>query len=209
MKLIAISGLLLLVGCASAPARRPETAMPAIADPAAPDLGGILRLIGKEGWAHACPVSEAVAYTAAHVMEPTKPGDRVLYEFSNAYGDSGAVRSGRRSPTSDIMTVLPVNGAVFARFYRIAAGPPSEGDQAWFIGFDFRTRDETMATRVFHVRVLRTVANHFVFYPSGAPGSSGSCVLNAAGEVLGINTAGRKVEDGKDVGMAVGVWGLR
>jgi S1-C subfamily serine protease len=46
-----------------------------------------------------------------------------------------------------------------------------------------------------------------MFYPSGKPGSSGSCIVNDAGEVVAINEGGYETDDKDEVGLGVGVWG--
>ena len=60
---------------------------------------------------------------------------------------------------------------------------------------------------VIEAKVVRIVALHVLFVPSGQPGSSGSCVVNEAGEVVAINEGGYTADDGGDAGLAVGVWG--
>jgi hypothetical protein len=55
--------------------------------------------------------------------------------------------------------------------------------------------------------VIRVRNGHVIYFPPGVPGTSGSCVLNEAGEVVAINTFGRDLDDQSVVGGGVGVWG--
>src|SRR5262245_19870347 len=48
--------------------------------PAAPDTSGVLRLVGRFSSAHACPISESLALTSAHVTD-LRPFDRGMPAF--------------------------------------------------------------------------------------------------------------------------------
>lgn len=180
-------------------------------------LRGSLRLIGRFSAAHACPVEPRVALTNGHVVDP-RPFDASVLPVPFAWSD-GTGASGFLVPTRlengwalergrDLARVQPLQeGDVFPYPLRVAAQAPSPGDRVYLLGFDWRNRKSAMADSVIEARVTRVVALHVIFTPSGLPGSSGSCLVNEAGEVVGINEGGYET-DAKDVaGLAVGVWG--
>lgn len=173
----------------------------------APDTRAILQLIGRWGAAHACPIAEDSALTAAHVVD-VRPFDKEvpLYPqlWTNGYGETGALQAVKAQQQLDGATLEPEEP--FAHFYSIADKAPEPGEWVWFVGYDFEKRDQAFTEHVFKVRVLRVVAHHLILSEAGKPGSSGSCVLNAKGEVVGVNTGGMVLEDHREVGMAVGVW---
>jgi hypothetical protein len=177
---------------------------------AAPDTRGILNLIGRWSVAHACPVSPLLALTAAHVAERDEASGHkglVPYHFSNGYGESGYLSDGAAAIGEDLGTLTP--GAPLVYYYKIAAMPPGAGDKLWLLAYDWRKTKSAFADRVIEAETLRIQADHIIYRGAGPLGSSGSCVLNAAGEVVGINVAGVVLEDHGAVGIAVGVWPLR
>ncbi len=172
----------------------------------APDLGGVLALAGSRGLAHACPVAPELALTSEHVVGPEFAP--FVWEGSGVVGVLGGRGLTVRDLFRDLAFVRPYK-SVFPRFYPIAAASPAVGERVWFLGYDFRKREDAMAPRPFDARVVRTRAGHLVMDRAGAPGASGSCVLNERGEVVAIHRGvhgldNRPLEDG--VGYAVGVW---
>jgi hypothetical protein len=64
--------------------------------------------------------------------------------------------------------------------------------------------------RIIRAKVLRVVAGHVVYEPGGQPGSSGSCVLNAQGQLVAINAfSGMDASSGAGVGVWEGIWQLK
>jgi len=53
---------------------------------------------------------------------------------------------------------------------------------------------------------LRTIADNLILDENSKPGSSGGCVLNDKGEIVGIVAWGRQMPDGGVIGITVGVW---
>lgn len=208
---VIIVALLLSAACATNP-RPSAPAAPRAGgdDPAPPDTSAILRLIGRDGLAHACAISPTLALTNVHVVD-SHPDEREYVPLPLMWGlPSGEV--GVVVPAldndrfRDLARVMPHRGT-FPRHYEIAATPPAVGDRVWFIGYDFRNRRDALAERVFEAKVLRNVAGTLVFYPPGTHGSSGSCVLDAVGRVVGVAYAGLSIAVQDAVGLAVGVWG--
>jgi hypothetical protein len=96
---------------------------------------------------------------------------------------------------------------VFPHYLPLAATAPKAGDRIWLLGFDWSNRKNAMADDVIEAKVLRVVALHVIFSPTGQPGSSGSCVVNESGEVIAINEGSYELDDKAEAGLAVGVWG--
>jgi hypothetical protein len=192
---------LLASGCALNP-------RPTAPSTSTPDLTGVMKLFGRFSSAHACPVGERMAVTNAHVSD-LRPFDRdfPLYPFrwSDDSGHSGVVDSTLVERSSDLAILVPVDEETFPRYYKVAQTAPAVGDRVWFLGYSWKTAKEAYSTRVITGTILRIVADHIVISEAGEPGSSGSCVLNANGEVVAINAW--RTEIGTDaVGIAVGVW---
>lgn len=174
-----------------------------------------LRLIGRFGAGHACPVEPRIALTNGHMVDLRPFGDTVLAPFGSAYSD-GVGNAGFLVPINerlerwrDLAAVEPLTqGAVFVDPLPVAKQPPLAGDRIWLLGYDWRSKKSALADDVIEAKVTRIVALHVQFYPAGQGGSSGSCVLNDAGEVVAINSAGWPTDDKEEGGQAVGIWGV-
>lgn len=180
---------------------------------------GSLRLLGRWSGAHACPLEPRYALTNGHVVD-LRPFDADVPPFPFAYSD-GLGNAGFLVPTTgedgrttglerarDLASVEPLRkGDVFARPLPVAANPPQAGDRVYLLGFSWKNKKTLLDDDVIEAKVTRVVALHVAFFPSGQPGSSGSCIVNEAGEVVAINEGGYPTDDGEEVGIGVGVWG--
>lgn len=198
---------------------------------------GTLRLVGRFSAAHACPIEPRIALTNGHVVD-VRPFDSQVPPFPYAWSD-GTGASGFLVPTTDgeghvtglerardLATVEPFSPSqVFPHPLTVARQAPAPGDRVWLLGYSWRNRKSAMEDDVIEARVTRVVALHVLYTPSGQPGSSGSCVVNDAGEVVGINEGGYETDAsasikpltmwlramtkdaGAAAGLAVGVWG--
>lgn len=167
-----------------------------------PDVSAIIRLAGTGSVAHGCPVAADKAYTNAHVTRGT------LGLSWTSGGSEGVALETGRDRFRDLATIAPRGR--FPRWYPVAKEAPKEGDKLTFVGYEWRSRKEAFAERVFEVRALREFPGHLAYSPAGTPGSSGSCVLNAKGEIVGINMGAMEVgpkDKGEAVGIAVAMWG--
>lgn len=170
-------------------------------------LENVLRLIGKDNAAHACPISEKEALTNAHVARRVRVGGEIEWlSYMWSVGPiTGFLRSVREDEFRDL-ALLQTAGPVFPAWYQVAAESPSVGDKVFLLGYDWSKAKKAMADDEIEAKVTRIVAGHIQFVPSGVGGSSGSCLLNERGEVVGINEGSWPTDDGIG-GMAVGVWG--
>lgn len=174
-------------------------------------LRGSLRLVGRFSTAHACPIEPRVALTNGHVVD-MRPFDASVkpfpYAWSDGTGASGFLVPMELENARDLARVQPLReGDVFPHPLRVAAQAPAAGDRVYLLGYDWRNRKSAMADDVIEARVTRVVALHVIFTPSGQPGSSGSCVVNEAGDVVAINAGGYETDAKEAAGLAVGVWG--
>lgn len=130
------------------------------------------------------------------------------YAWSDGSGASGfLVPASRPEWARDLATVRPVGDAVFPHPLMVAVMAPKAGDRVYLLGFDWKNRKSAMDDDVIEARVTRIVALHVLFVPAGRPGSSGSCLVNEAGEVVAINEGGYDTDANEVAGLAVGVWG--
>lgn len=199
-RLAQLACLFLLMGCAS---KRPTDISGSVE--VAPDTSAVLHLVGQEHVAQACPIGPERALTNAHVVKGARPDEQwkpYSWHTSQGLGLAGAVRVAR---WRDLAEVIPTGGT-FPRWYPVAATPPLPGERVWFVGYDWRDRPRAFTPRIFPAIVERVEGPLLILFPAGTPGSSGSCVLNTRGEVVAINAAGKDIEDGTVVGVAVGVW---
>ena len=170
-------------------------------EPQAPDTTKIQDCFSRWGTGQITPVSPSLALTARHLvdsfplnkMEPTP----CRWEKGVAVPDSFA-------PSSDLASVR----GTFTQWYPIASSPPQVGEQLWAKGLDWRSQKLAYQPRIFTGKVLRVTAGNIILDAEVAPGTSGSGLLNAKGEVVGVVVWGKEMEDGKQVTIAVGVWGF-
>lgn len=173
-----------------------------------------LRLIGRFSGAHACPTEPRVALTNAHVVD-LQPFDAEVptfgYAWSDGNGGYGFVSPirGRLEAMRDLAAVEPyADGDTFrGGTFVIAPVAPKVGDRVYLLGYDWRKPKTTMSDDVIEAKVTNVVAAHVLFFPSGKPGSSGSCIVNEAGQVVAINEGSYEADSKENVGIGVGVWG--
>lgn len=202
---VAAFAIFALSCCASSQPR--QTSGDVSAGPFVPDLTGVLRIVGNGPngqmfTAHACPLGSGIALTNTHV---TSAG-ALQWDAAGASGPLDIVTLSDRY--RDLAAVRPLYGS-FPRTYQVAKDPPEVGERLWFVGYDYRKPKDAYKPRVFVVEVVNVFAGIVLYSPTGLRGSSGSCVLNARGEVVAINRGGGDLDDGNVIGMGIGVWGDR
>jgi hypothetical protein len=175
---------------------------------AAPDTTGIMRLVGRASIAHACPIGvegRVVVVTSAHVIQLDRYEPLIPYRYSDGADGEGIVFPVYVDLASDLAVMRPLR--MPTRWYPAAASPPKPGDRVRFLGYDRDTRKSAYLPREFDRSVVRVVAGHLILDTPGEAGSSGSCVLNQAGEVVAVNARGEQTKAGEPIGSVVGVWG--
>lgn len=171
-----------------------------------PDTSRVLRLMGRWGSAHACPVWPNLVLTSAHVIEP-RPFEAsvppVPYRYQDGQGRTGIVTPATAERCADLAT-LHVRQEL--GWYVRADTEPKVGDTVWMLGFDWSSRSKAYGPKLIEARVTQVIAGNLYFDKTGEPGSSGSCVFNVRGEVVGINQ-GATIAPDWTVGHAVGIYG--
>lgn len=168
-----------------------------------PDVSRIVRLSGRFALGSGCPVGLRTILTAAHVID-ARPFDKDV-PLAITYFAQGALL-GTAFPTHAWGTrdVALLSTEVDIEFYPVAVSAPAAGEVLFLTGYDWRDVKRAFAERIWEVKALRSVAGNLLIYdPAGEPGTSGSCVLNSAGEVVAINVGGKGV--GKMFSGEVGV----
>jgi hypothetical protein len=111
------------------------------------------------------------------------------------------------SYAADLAVVAPV-GADLRFYFPLAKAAPSPGDTVYWVGYDWRVRKDMYRERVFSGKVLRVVAGNIVIDTETTKGSSGSCVLDVSGRVVGIIAWGFSGDEAGEITVAVGTYGL-
>lgn len=171
----------------------------------APNVDAILAVQGKYAMAHACPVGPFTALTVAHVMD-IRPFDRNMPLFP--FRAENTTWSGTLMPvgvehTTDLGYTTPFGQTPFPVFYPIAAADPQPGDRLYWIGYNYGGEKEALAPELYSAEVIRVVAGTVVLKKATKPGSSGSCILNSAGEVVALIAWGKELENGREITMGV------
>lgn len=164
--------------------------------------GAPLQLFWIDGVGQGCPIASEYALTARHVALRTYPDghEEARALVWSAHDRAGSARAIAWDARRDL-ALLQLSGATLD-FYPISAAQPSVGTSVRIFGYDigrgFRSRTD-------RARVLNVLAGHLVLSESGGPGYSGSCVLTASDEIVGV-VQWIACEEGRCVTVASAVW---
>ncbi len=176
----------------------------ASASAADPDLSGVLKLSTTSAIAHACPIGMDKALTNAHVVQASSEW---LWGQGNGEEFHGIAVTDWTDGFRDLAQVVPSTETRFPKWYALAEKAPKIGEKVYFLGYDFRKQRDAYGPRTLTAKVTGMQNGMLVFDAPGNPGSSGSCILNEAGEVVAINKSGRELDNGDQSGQGVAVWG--
>jgi hypothetical protein len=194
MKRLAALLLLALTGCSACTKVLPDIlpAVPLEVDPSiaifTPDGGG----------GHACPV-EGQVITARHVMWSEQHKTFLMGSWSSQGARGGAEVSGA-ALALDLVRLTLYGGTVP---YLSLGESPKPDDKVYWFEYDFRTASNAYRARRRAGKVLRAVAGHLILDSNPVGGASGSCLLDAQGNVVGIVIATMDTDDGGAVGVAI------
>lgn len=189
MRKYLILASLLLCGCSSIPTRHADLEVP--------------EAIRRDGLGSICPVGPRQAYTAYHVVILYRPGAVYFIPLVWATAD----RSGSAYPLygdsrRDLAVLL--SDTDFPGFYPRAKESPKVGDELTVTGFDWKRDGLPRKTK--KVKVTGTSGGSIWTDDTLGPGSSGSCLVNAHGEAVGVHHWG--FTDAKiHTGVAAAIWG--
>ena len=172
----------------------------------APDTSRILSVVGRFTVAHACPVAPDVVLSNAHVFD-LRPFDPQIPPFPYRFeggGVTGWLHPNKVFSDIDLGTAVPT---VPVQYYPIATQPPTPGEQMWWVAYDWRKK-HAFEQKVLTGKVVRVIAGAIVLDQDTPQGSSGSCILNAKGEVVGLIAWSFAMDDQQgDLAVGVGIWG--
>lgn len=141
-----------------------------------------IRIGGQSGYGHGCPISANEAITAKHVMWDDEYHEMRPAAWSDSEGHEGRLTPEYSDKARDLAGVSSVES--FHNWLPLATEAPKVGDEVWLIGYDFSKRG--MPSRIVKAKVTGFSSGMLITSNSPGPGASGSCITNAAGEVVGI-----------------------
>lgn len=192
-KYLLLAVTLLFVGCAS---KSIDLAPEAPKISKAPDTAGIISLLSLDRIGHACPCDGTV-YTAAHLA---RPGNEYLfYTWGDQLGHQGTAEGNSYDRYRDLGTLKLMGDTPY--MYPKATTLPKRGDVVYWVEFG-TTAHEFFLPKVRKAKFLYAFAGYANFDNIPQQGASGSCLLNAKGEVVGIVAWGG-IKGGKKAGAAV------
>lgn len=182
-------------------------ATPAVcADAPAPSLSGVVSVTHRFGMAQACPVDPDLAITNSHVIDPFPLVKEAPY--LRARWNGGYLLPLDASWAEDLALVeRDANADPFPMTYPVAANAPAVGEQLWWGGYDWSKPGRALRFRTFTGRVVEVRGGVFSLDTETPGGTSGGCVLNARGEVVGVIAWGKEMDNQSSAAFAVSVWG--
>jgi V8-like Glu-specific endopeptidase len=141
----------------------------------------LLLPIGNAG--HACPCDGKV-YTARHVAISKNPNGELYYTrftWQDRRGNEGLAVTTLHNEFKDLAVIQPINSQI-EYYYPKAATRPEEGDEIYWVGFDPNSFKDVRRSS----KVAFYFAKYVFFKDLPYPGSSGSCLFNSDGEVIGV-----------------------
>ena len=171
-----------------------------------PDVSRIISVIGPGSVAHACPISPNLALTAGHVVRDVEPGGgSTTHAYRAENGEwAGFVDPAMASDYEDAGFLRAETP--FPSWYTFALRPALPGERLWWLGYDWSKKSRAFQRRVFSGRVINVIAGSIILDVPTPPGSSGSCVLDSSGKVIGTIAWSHEQEDSSQVAVAVGMW---
>jgi hypothetical protein len=181
----------------------------AVDTPKAPDMGGVMAAVGRFTMGSACPVGPDLILSAAHLtdLRPFDPEAGLIpYPWSNDAGESGLMVPVRIMSVHDLAQFVPVDPMV--RYYRIATEAPKIGETLWWQEYCFDSKKCAFERENKSSVVTRLISGHVILKEELEGGASGSCVLNARSEVVGVVSFGKPLNFlAGEVGGVVAVYG--
>jgi V8-like Glu-specific endopeptidase len=180
-----------------------------------PDETRVLNLMGRFLWGHACMVAPGWALTNAHIAD-LMPFDASVPLFGLRFATTddryqGYMHPFRASTIDDLAigSLVDLNEVAMAGPvpYTLAEQAPTPGETLYWVGYDWKRRKNVADRLHLNARVLRVVAGHVFMDRTTYPGSSGSCVLNENGELVGLVTGAMSTNDRGSSAVITGLWG--
>lgn len=129
--------------------------------------------------AHACPISKTEAITNRHVIGQGEPAAW----RSPLDGSGGNLTILYADARFDIVVVK--SDVPFPYWAPLSTQLPKRGDKVRMLGYD--TDRLGKPPKEVEAKVTGYLAGQILFDASSGPGSSGGCVINSSGELVGIH----------------------
>ena len=136
--------------------------------------------------AQACPISKTEALTARHVAVSAP----LVWSYPGSALGGTLVRAWVDTRRDLALVRIAGTGPAFQFWYKIAEVPPKVGDKIFLQGYD---NDEGWTSQWYDAKIIHLYAGNVDFDLTPGAGSSGSCILNERGEIVGINYAAYRV----------------
>ncbi len=206
--LVALGAILLTACGVAAPPPQVTPTTPTPAPKPKLETRGFLPFITNFGLAQICPVGEYLALTARHVGTAEKGNgaiERVSGFWSAPTGEHGIGWALDYDYRRDV--AIMQSSVAFPHVYAVAGEPPAIKSKVTIAGYEYRPGRVPLMARYITTEVINIVATHLVLEEAGVQGFSGSCVLNARNEVVGVYFGTIGLDAGREAGVAAGVWG--
>jgi hypothetical protein len=172
-----------------------------------PSLAGSLLAVNSSGFAHACAVAPGITLTARHVVD-TDESDPRAPVVGFRWEGAGIVGLGEPAGVWNNADLALVRLNVEPGLYNpLASAEPAIGNWVWWEEYDWSSRANAYQRVIRSGRVSRVFAGHIAVAAEVAGGASGGCLVNAAGETVGIVYLGLTTNDKRETLTAVGVFG--
>jgi hypothetical protein len=157
--------------------------------------------------AHACAVDGQLV-TNRHVIDPRLQFDGAVslsVRFSTPQGEEGWARTGWRSTSEDLAFLIPETPLTY--YAPRAASAPKQGDHVRWVGYSWKSRTRAFERKEFGGRVSQITAGHIIVEEPTSQGTSGGCVYDAVGDVVGIISSQVPTEDNSAATVVVSLYG--
>lgn len=188
----------LVAGCAAKQVSEP---------PSEPDTSYVLRLVGRFGLGHGCPVN-GVILTAGHNVQPFASAARsslqlVGFSWEDSAGNRGYARGVNVHAARDLGVLHVTSGR--PRYYELASQAPELGDAVSWREYDRSRTERAYFGALRWAQLVNSVAGHLVLSRPPTHGASGTCVFDSAGDVVGVVSWRDTLQSGEGVAFVVSV----
>lgn len=156
----------------------------------------------------ACPIGPNLALTAAHVIDPMPFNKDVPLQAGFWSNPITGIAGSFTNPTLFGRADIALIEGDFKEYFSLAKEPPKLNDVLTIQGFDWKKRSRIFAPRIWKVKAQYRAGRMLSVSDNPQVGSSGTCVLNEANEVIGIMVWNFEAEDNNRAGIIVLIYDM-